>query len=31
MEEDTGEMKVNAETMEVAAHFRLKLQLERNG
>lgn len=30
MEEDTGLMKVNPETMAVAAHFRLKLQLKRN-
>ena len=30
MEEETGLMKVNPETIAVAAHFRLKLQLERN-
>lgn len=29
MEEDTGVMKVNPETIAVAAHFRLKLQLAR--
>ena len=30
MEEETGLMKVKPETMAVAAHFRLKLQLEGN-